>query len=95
MQDCFDEWLEGHITERRELARSRGLVEVPGPRDPEHFEWAAQYQVGDKSASLIVKECRKGGRHISESGVENAVQRALDSIRLERRPSKRGPKPKK
>ena len=96
MQDGFDQWLERYIAERRESARSLGLIEVPGPRDAEHFEWAAQYQVGGKSASLIVKECKKGnGRHISESGVEDAVQRVLDTIRIQRRPGKRGAKPKK
>lgn len=95
MHDGLNEWLQGHITERRNYARSLGLVEVPGPRNPEHFEWAAQYQVGGKSASVIVNEFRQHGYHISESGVEDAIQRVLDTIRLQRRPGKRGSKPKK
>jgi hypothetical protein len=92
MHQSLDRWLGPHIEKRWELARSTGLVEVPGPREDIHFEWAAKYQVEEMSASLIVKECKKKGIHISESGVEDAVKRVLDTIRLARRPGKRGAK---
>jgi hypothetical protein len=92
VHQSLDRWLGPHIEKRRECARSLGLIEVPGPREDMHFEWAAKYQVEWMSASRIVEECRKKGIHISDSGVEDAVQRVLNTIRLERRPGKRGAK---
>jgi hypothetical protein len=38
VQVAFDVWLRQHIAERKKEARSSGWIEVPGPRDPDHFE---------------------------------------------------------
>jgi hypothetical protein len=92
MHDSLDQWLKSYIAEQRESAQSLGLVEVPGPRDPEHFEWAAKYQIGGTTSKQIAEGCSK---RLTPSGVGKAIQKVLATIGLEPRTGERGPKPSK
>ena len=85
LQRDFELWLDRHVAERNESARSSGLIKIPGKREQIHFSWAARYQVRGTSAATIARECKDGGTHVTESAVENGVRRVLDLIRLERR----------
>jgi hypothetical protein len=90
MHHSLDQWLESYIAEQRKSALSLGLIEVPGPSHPEHFEWAAKYQIGGTPSKQIAEGC---GR--TPSGVGKAIQKVLSKIELEPRPGERGPKPSK
>ena len=82
----FDLWLDQYIEAKKATAHEGGLVAVPGKRELDHFYWTARYQIDKAPLSTIGREV---GR--TSKAVEQAIERVLDLIGLEKRPGKRGP----
>jgi hypothetical protein len=87
MRCDFDRWLVDYIARRKREAKAAGLVRGPGKRNLASFVWTAEYQVAKISVAKIAK---KYG--VRDDAVDDAIDRTLDLIQLQRRPGNRGPK---
>jgi hypothetical protein len=55
VRGSFELWLDAYINSKTEEARQNCLLEVPGKRQLNHFQWAARYQIDGVSCSAIAK----------------------------------------
>ena len=93
MRAAFEAKLSAYLDRLEGQAAAMGMERAPEKRNPEHFEWLAQYQAGGRSISELARMIpakKSPERHADRSTVKHAVKQCADLIGLPLRESRPG-----
>jgi hypothetical protein len=84
--------INNYITNQKELAEARGLVEVSGKRHPRHFDWLALFQVKRWNCRQIAEWEQKqpGGKAVGDDTIGKGVRAAAKLCELNARAGQPG-----
>jgi hypothetical protein len=92
--------IDAHLDRIRGQAEKEGLKEPKEVRRPDHYVWAARFQVGGEHVPSIVESThvrRRDGyvSNLDERSVRLAIEHLLDQVGIDQRTERPGPKPPK